>query len=40
MAQAMGRRWIEDDIAHLLSWLSDADLSDGMVEEQPDLFIR
>jgi hypothetical protein len=40
MAQTMGRGWIEDDIAHLLSWLSDADLSDGMVEEEPDLLIR
>jgi len=40
MAQTMGHWWIEDDIAELLSWLSDADLSDGMVEEKPDLLIR
>jgi len=39
VAQAMGHRWIEDDIAELLSWLSDSDLSDGIVEEEPDLLI-
>lgn len=35
VAQAMGRRWSEDDIAELFSWLSDTDLSDGIVEEKP-----
>jgi hypothetical protein len=40
MAQTMGHWWIEDDIAELLSWLGDTDLSDGIVEEEPDLLIR
>ena len=35
----MGSGWIEDDIAQFLSWLSDADLSNGIVEEEPDLLI-
>ena len=31
----MGSGWSEDDIAELFSWLSDTDLSNGMVEEKP-----
>jgi hypothetical protein len=40
MAQAMGSGWSEDDIAELFSWLSDPDLSDGIVEEKPHPLIR
>jgi len=40
MAQAMGGGWIEDHVAESFSWLSDSDLSDGTVEEEPDLFTR
>ena len=38
MAQAMGSGWIEDDIAEFFSWLSDPDLSNGMVEEKTSPF--
>ena len=37
MAQAMGGGWIEDEIAEFFSWLSEADLSNGMVEEKSHL---
>ena len=40
MAQAMRGGWIEDDIAQLLSCLSDPDVSNGIVEKEPDLLIR
>ena len=40
MAQAVGSGWSEDEIAEFFSWLSDADLSNGMVEEKPHLLIR
>ena len=40
VAQAMRHWWIEDNIAQFFSWLSDADLSDRIVEEEPDLLIR
>ena len=40
MAQAMGSRRIEDDIAEFFSWLSDPHLSYGMVEERSDLWTR
>ena len=40
MAQAMRGGWIEDDIAQLLSCLSDPDVSNGIVEEKSDLLIR
>jgi len=40
MAQAMGSGWIEDNIAELFSWLSDPDLSNGIVEEEPHFLIR
>jgi len=36
----MGSGWSEDEIAEFFSWLSDADLSNGMVEEKPHLLIR
>ena len=38
MAQAMGSGWIENDIAEFFSWLSDAQLPNGMVKEKSDLW--
>jgi hypothetical protein len=40
MAKTMGSGWSEEDIAQFFSCLSNSDLSDGTVEEEPDLLIR